>query len=143
MKSVLLGVIFQHHENLDVHDAVKVKESLGQLQLSYKSLDQYKSIWTDYLLYAFFCDLTLNSTVFLRSKMNRAALQQYLECGTIPSDNEERFVYDKELQCIRFMEQQSERTEDLKTGDLVLLIGSDHQIEFLYNDLSGTSSLEE
>ena len=39
LKSVLLGVIFQHHENLDVHDSLKIKESLGQLQISYKSLD--------------------------------------------------------------------------------------------------------
>lgn len=61
----------------------------------------------------------------------------------MPTDNEERFVHDKELQCIRFMDQRSAGAEDLKTGDLVLLIGSDHQIEFLYNDLSATSGLEE
>jgi hypothetical protein len=143
LKSVLLGVIFQHHENLDIHDSLKIKESLGQLQISYKSLDQYKSIWTDYLLYAFFCDLTLNSTTFVQSKMNRFALQQYLEGGTVPTDNEERFVFDKELQCIGFMDQRSAGAEDLKTGDLVLLIGSDHQVEFLYNDLSATSGLQE
>ena len=33
--------------------------------------------------------------------------------------------------------------EELKTGDILLMIGSDHQIEFLYNNISESNNLEE
>jgi hypothetical protein len=175
--SVLSGVLFEHFESLtkeqndpnsnpaqpqeEESSVNKLKELLGgQLQIQYDSIDQYKEIWMQYLLYYLYSNIIRNRSYFTKNVLNRALAIKHLKLedqsdDEIPQNiqpkrfsavsNEVQLVLDEESKCLKFKSQEKhgDIIRSMSSGDIVLLIGSDHTTDFLYEVNDAISNNQE
>ena len=62
--SIFKGLIFHYDEIVNATSALEIKNLNGQLQVEYKSIEEYQDVWLQYLLTDFHSHLTKDSQRF-------------------------------------------------------------------------------
>lgn len=156
MLSILSTAIFENFAEAKIFQLSwsQFKENVGcQAKADYKSMEDYKEVMQSLFLLMVFCNLTANPSAFIARDINIFAASRILNnqrSGTHGRDRDEEecleFVYNEHYQNLElkapgeedmdyYESTAYEHLDSLESGDVVLLIASEHSIDHVFQQI--------